>query len=870
MNESNSLKPDYAALLKEANKIPATPPDWLKVNEAVYSPNYGWGKIVAVLGQRVIIDFKQSQEPVTMTDWRIAIEQKNLMNATDVPQFDSSQQVEQISQPIFKSFAQEIANKILALEIIPAREGKLHPLPTDLPEHFLSALKQIGIKGLYSHQLEALNTLRTGKDVSIVTPTASGKTWCFNIAVLESCLTSDATALYIYPLKALALDQFGKLQALVNALPINMQVKVGLMTGDIPISERHLLFNPIHPQILGVSPDLLHYQLYAIRKPQEWQQWREFLRRLRYCVVDESHTYLGSFGGHFTNLMRRLRLAVDSVGGDSNSLQFVFSSASIGNPTQMALHFTGREDMPNRLHLIDSSGANSAERTIVCLEPSHSANVDAASLILSLIEKEVSGICFVNSRSAIKSLLRLIKQSAKNKKCSYLADKVAIFYGSLTPLRRQEIIQQLQQRKIRFILSTSALEAGLDLPELDCVLIRGFPGSIMSWKQRLGRAGRRNSGLVIFLPIAQNYLDNYYSANTEELLHKEAESAVFNPDYPVILGKHLLAGAVESGIRANLVNKYFSEKALCIADALINQNQLWLGRNGQLWGRGYPHREINIRGSAATTIKLIDSSTGEEFEEMAQEMAYREVFPNAIYTSQDSNSQIIKYKTTELDTVNNQAILSPIDSETTNFTVAESSLDIRMLETLAEQKTISVSIPSGKLQLTLGWGEITASVTGYKLCDRKYQPSCVNYSCSNYRRPLTGHSCSVCGQRLKNIEFVTLVEGIEFDQPYSTRYNAPIVRVETNEDTNILLNTTVEQLKGKIRNTYESIPQELETLWSASSIAIALHSIGHQMILALPLVILGSSLDINFVVASDEGKIIGYFYDAIPDGNGCS
>lgn len=255
---------------------------------------------------------------------------------------------------------------------------------------------------------------------------------------------------------------------------------------------------------------------------------------------------------------------------------------------------------------------------------------------------------------------------------------------------------------------------------------------------------------------------------------------------------------------------------------------------------------------------------------MAQEMAYREVFPNAIYTSQDSNSQIIKYKTTELDTVNNQAILSPIDSETTNFTVAESSLDIRMLETLAEQKTISVSIPSGKLQLTLGWGEITASVTGYKLCDRKYQPSCVNYSCSNYRRPLTGHSCSVCGQRLKNIEFVTLVEGIEFDQPYSTRYNAPIVRVETNEDTNILLNTTVEQLKGKIRNTYESIPQELETLWSASPIAIALHSIGHQMILALPLVILGSSLDINFVVASDEGKIIGYFYDAIPDGNGCS
>lgn len=659
------------------------------------------------------------------------------------------------------------------------------------------------------------------------------------------------------------------MQALVNALPVDIQVKVGLMTGDIPISERKQLFNPIHPQILGVSPDLLHYQLYAVRKPQEWQQWREFLRRLRYCVVDESHTYLGSFGGHFTNLMRRLRLAVDSARGNSDALQFVFSSASIGNPASMALRFTGREDLPNRLHLIDSSGASSAERTIVCLEPSHSANVDAASLILSLIEKEVSGICFVNSRAAIKNLLRLIKQSAKNKKCPHLADKVAIFYGSLSPLRRGEIIQQLQRGVVRFILSTSALEAGLDLPELDCVLIRGFPGSIMSWKQRLGRAGRRNPGLVVFLPIAQNYLDNYYSANTEELLHKEAESAVFNPDYPVMLGKHLLAGAVESGIEANLVNQYFGEKSLCIADALINQNQLWLSRGGQLWGKGYPHREINIRGSAATTIKLIDSSTGEEFEEMAQEMAFREVFPDAIYTAQDGNSEIVKYKTSELDIENNQAILSPIDPETTNFTVAESSLDIRILETLADPKTISLSIPKGELQLTLGWGEITASVTGYKLCDRQYQPSCVNYSCSNYRRPLSGHSCSICGQQLKNIEFVTLVEEIEFDEPYQSQYKAPIVRVETNGDTNTLLNTTVEQLKTQISSTHEPIPVELEPLWKASPLAIALHSIGHQMMLALPLVILGSSLDVNFVVAS-EGKTIGYFYDSIPDGNGCS
>ena len=309
------------------------------------------------------------------------------------------EQIQQIPQVGFQSVAQELIASIRAIDIKNANQGIIHPLPSDLPPALRLALQNNGITQIYSHQLEALTKLRAGFDLSITTPTASGKTLCYNLAILESCIKQpQTTALYIFPLKALALDQMRKLQSLVKAMP-NTRLKLALMTGDTPATERQRFFIPNPPNILAVSPDLLHYYLYNVRRRDEGVGWRQFLRQLRYCVIDESHTYTGAFGAHFANLMRRLRLAVDAVGGNSQRLQFICSSATIGNPQDMALRFSGRTHQRQRLHLIEDSGAPYKGRTLLSLAPNNAANVEATKIVISWLQHNLSGIVFCNSRA---------------------------------------------------------------------------------------------------------------------------------------------------------------------------------------------------------------------------------------------------------------------------------------------------------------------------------------------------------------------------------------------------------------------------------------------------------------------------------------
>jgi len=293
----------------------------------------------------------------------------------------SPSQIQAIPDLNFRALAHELSSICTRVEVSDGQPGILHPLPMDLPPALTQALNRIGITNLYSHQIEALEILRSGLDLSIVTPTASGKTLCYNIPVLESCLNQpQTTALYIFPLKALALDQMRKLEHIVSVLPSTHLVRIGLMTGDTPKDERLRLFIPQPPNILAVSPDLLHHYLYNLRRREDGETWRQFLRRLSWVVIDEAHTYVGAFGAHFANLMRRLRVAVDRVGGNSNSIQFICSSATIGNPEEMALRFSGRTMTSERLRLIQRSGANTEGRTFLSLAPSSVANPDACKI----------------------------------------------------------------------------------------------------------------------------------------------------------------------------------------------------------------------------------------------------------------------------------------------------------------------------------------------------------------------------------------------------------------------------------------------------------------------------------------------------------
>lgn len=488
---------DYADLIRRAHSPIPEPPDWLTVGKLIYSPKQGIGEVIALLGKRLIVRFLEDIKPTQIADWTVAVAQKQISQTNATQKRTSTlaiatstdalsafaEQIGAIPSLSFRAVAQELASKLAAINITASQSGIVHPLSADLPLPLRQALHTIGITSLYSHQVEALEYLRAGNDLSLVTPTASGKTLCYNLPILESCLNQpEITALYIFPLKALAFDQMGKLKQLIEAMPpLGQQLKVGLMTGDTPKEERFRLFTPRTPNILAVSPDLLHYHLYNVRRRDDFEPWRQFLRQLRWVVVDEAHTYVGAFGANVANLMRRLRLAVDAVGGNSDQLQFICSSATVGNPQELALRLCGRTHNLQRLRLIERSGAGSSGRTLLCLKPSSTANFDAGKIVFSWLQHDLTGIVFCNSRASLKSLLGLIKREAQRQGLNYLASQVAIFYGSLTGNRRRENIQQLQSKRLKVILSTSALEAGIDLPELDCCLLRGFPGSLMSF-----------------------------------------------------------------------------------------------------------------------------------------------------------------------------------------------------------------------------------------------------------------------------------------------------------------------------------------------------------------------------------------------------
>lgn len=876
---------DYAAIIRAAQETVPEPPDWLAVGKHIYSKEHGVGEVIALLGKRLIVRFLENVIPTQFSDWPMLLTEGQILSSNTIltssqvplsevlvntPPLISNEQIVAIPHLAFRAVAQELAPNLAVVDVTQKKVGELYPLPKDLPHPLLWALQRIGITNLYSHQREALECLRAGMDISIVTPTSSGKTMCYNLAVLESCLNQpETTAIYIYPLKALAVDQIGKLQQLVTCFPSNL-IRVGLMTGDTPKEERSRLFIPTSPNILAVSPDLLHHYLYNLRRRDDGEHWRRFLRCLRWVVIDESHSYVGNFGAHFANVMRRLRLAVDSVGGNSNRLQFVCTSATIGNPAEMALRFSGRTNQASRLRLIQHSGASNAGRTLLCLNPSSAANPDACKIIISWLQHELSGIVFCNSRAAVKSLLGLIQRETQRQGLSYLATKVAVFYGSLKGDRRREIIQNLQQGRIKVILSTSSLEAGIDLPELDCCLVRGFPGSLMSFWQRVGRAGRASHGLVIFLPVAQNPLDAFYGRYPQQLLSGEMESAAFNPDYPTILSKHLECSCVESGIALGEVQARFGDAAGAVADGLLQQDKLFLSRNGKLWGKGYPHKDINLRGSALNSISLIDKHTGEAIEQMSLALAHRELFPGAIYMAQDPNGELIAYRSESLDQERGEAVLAFLGKDTDLFTKADSQLDVQLLSNLAEPKLIPTSIPEARLRLTLAWGEISTIVTGYRLLNRKYAITCTNAQCPSYRDPsLEGKTCRDCKRPLHSAEITKVTELVEFEQPYHTQYQAPCLKVEINPALLSSLQGVVSQLKEKISSTHgNDIPEQFRDLWSCTPELIALHSMKHQIIKAVPLVVLSSSLDIDAVVDNSAGKTVGYFFDTSEGGSG--
>ncbi|MFN3739201.1 MAG: DEAD/DEAH box helicase [Thermodesulfovibrionales bacterium] len=494
----------------------------------------------------------------------------------------------------------------------------------DISTPLKKALSDSGIERLFIHQAEAIDKIREGHNVVIMTPTASGKSLVYNIPVIESLLKDQtSTGLYIFPLKGLEQNQLEVLNNLLRGSGLSevYTSKKGLSIKRAEVYDgdtsgyRRRLIREKRPSIILTNPDMVHMAINAYHR-----KWSDFLRNLKFIVIDELHAYRGIFGSHISHVLRRLKRISKFYGANP---QFIACSATIANPVELAEGLTGE-----RFVLIDKSGAPQSARHYILMNPSESPYTEATKLFLSLIKKGFRTILFTKARKITELIYRWSIEKAPE-----LKELISAYRAGFLPEERRLIEKRLFSGETLGVITTSALELGIDIGGLDVCILLGYPGSISSFYQRAGRVGRSGQESAVFFIAIKDSLDQYFMRHPEEFFNKSFEAVVIDPSNPYILRQHLLCASAELSIgegsyydRAFISEKRYDETIqLLIKDGLLKRS-----KKGALYSVDrFPQRGISIRGSGLIyKIRLI---TGEVIGEIDEWRALKECHPEAIY-----------------------------------------------------------------------------------------------------------------------------------------------------------------------------------------------------------------------------------------------
>ncbi len=422
----------------------------------------------------------------------------------------------------------------------PATEGTYRDLPTGIHPVLVRALAERGIERLYSHQAEAYELVAQNEDVVVVTPTASGKTLCYNLPVLNALLADPgARAMYLFPTKALAEDQLHELQGAIDRM--GSEIRAFTYDGDTPQDARKAIRQ--RAQIVLTNPDMLHSGILP-----HHTRWAKLFENLRYIVIDELHYYRGVYGSHLANLLRRLKRICEFYGSKP---EFICCSATIANPRELAEALTGRP-----FETVDSNGAPRGEKFFVFYNPPvvnrqlgirRSYIAESRRIALDFIEHRLQTLVFANNRLATELLVTYLKDAFERGPLP--ADAVRGYRGGYLPRERREIERKLREGEIRAVVATNALELGIDIGSLDAVVMAGYPGTIASTWQRAGRAGRRQSASAAVMVASSAPLDQYIVEHPDYFFGRSPEHAYINPDNLEILLAHLKCAAFELPIQ---------------------------------------------------------------------------------------------------------------------------------------------------------------------------------------------------------------------------------------------------------------------------------------------------------------------------------
>jgi DEAD/DEAH box helicase domain-containing protein len=570
----------------------------------------------------------------------------------------------------------ELATRDPAKEVVtavrrqPPREAEWRPMPSWVRPELSEAYRSKGILELYSHQEQSAELVRRGSNIVVITPTASGKTLCYNLPVLNSIIENpDTRALYIFPTKALAQDQLSELQDLGKRL--GEAFGVYTYDGDTPSDARQAIRQRGH--IVLTNPDMLHTGILP-----HHTKWTRLFENLRYVVIDELHMYRGVFGSHLANVLRRLKRIAAFYGSRP---QFVCSSATIANPRELANRL-----LEAPVELVDANGAPSAEKFFVFYNPPvvnrflgirRSYINESYRLAQEFIRRGLQTIVFTNSRLHTEILLTYLRQA--NPQPPGSPERVHGYRGGYLPLERREIERGLRSGDIRGVVATNALELGIDIGSLDISILAGYPGTITSTLQRAGRAGRRSGASCAVLIASSRPLDQFIVKNPDYFFEGSPEHAYIQPDNLEILVNHMKCAAFELPIEAG---ERFGDTGL---EALLERlgEAGYLHRTGDFWywtQEAYPADTVSLRSVTSDNFVIIDETDSPEvIGEVDFSSALTTVHPKAIYIHQG-----LQYHVERLDFEQRKAYVRRVDVD--HFTQAIRYSQVKTLEVAAEER----------------------------------------------------------------------------------------------------------------------------------------------------------------------------------------
>ncbi len=607
---------------------------------------------------------------------------------------------------------QSIRENIVFWEKTPARPAVKCPFPAEISPSLQHVLRSQGIPQLYQHQANAYKLINNGENLLITSGTASGKSLCYNLPVINDLIQHpNNCAFYLFPTKALAHDQALKLKELLHFIPEfnrkhpqESDALIGMYDGDTPPTQRQFIRQ--NAQLIFTNPDMLHFGILP-----NHPQWDRVLSNLRFIIIDEIHVYRGVFGSHIANVIRRLKRLIEYYGGNVN---FILTSGTISNPYAFATKL-----IEEPITLLDEDASPKGEKNLIFYNPpiiqaefglrAHPFR-EAKKLMDDLLKNCSQSIVFCTSHRSVERLLIELRQ-VYDSELEGSFSQIQGYRSSYLPEHRRQIEQDLKSNKIKTVVATNALELGIDIGELEAVLLIGFPGSIASTWQQISRAGRKNQTSLGILILTSDPLDQYLARNPQYFLESSPEQPLINPDNPLILLNHLRCAMAELPFQEHEnFGKANQPLVEALFTAILNYKEAIYETGSYYYISPTAPQNFSLRSSSFSNIQLIveHENSLNRIGYIDRNSADRLVHPGAIYLHEGET-----YRVMELDLDNNTAKLSPTNVEYLTNPHQESTID-----DLTALSTRHFRYSEGE-SFRLGYGDVTVNmqVTGYSKVD---------------------------------------------------------------------------------------------------------------------------------------------------------